>query len=211
MKPLSSKPMLKFSLNLLKIPHHFGAKSLWNISVSNCPFPARISLRRWCSGLRILLPNLAFPLKFLLTTRHFLAPCLLLPHSCSELERRAGGTKDEDHGLLSEQFTGNSNEIRKGRSQLQYEWQRAQEKYYDCSPWDPLTTDNTQPQPHYPDSSLWFGSSTMQATPSSQASPFPPLLPLLFPPALPAVMWSCTQATSGSLSGPHCQASYWKN
>lgn len=38
---------------------------------------------------------------------------LTLPFLCGRMEKRTGGTKGKDHGLKQEQFTRNSNKIRK--------------------------------------------------------------------------------------------------
>lgn len=62
-----------------KNPTTLEPNNCGTLSVSGCPFPDKISLRRLCCGLGIVLPNLAFPLKLIRSHTPFSHSLLLLP------------------------------------------------------------------------------------------------------------------------------------
>lgn len=81
------------SSSKMMLAHHYHELSVWK----------NPTIHRWC-GLGMVISNLMLPLK----------PCAAWsPSPLWQLKTRTGGTKDQNHGLGWEQFTGNGNEIRR--------------------------------------------------------------------------------------------------
>lgn len=71
-----------------------------------------VILMNVCHSLGMVFHKLVFPLKPFQTVL-----CLFTsPSPCHGMERKMGGTKGKDHGVRWEQFTGNSNEMKKKRT-----------------------------------------------------------------------------------------------